>query len=144
MKECKQLIDSEKKLDYEDQWDEWEIQQRQYKVKELVDCRNRNGIVEYKVKFKDEKAGKYSEDKYDEWLSVDDLKNAAAMVKSFKKEVKMCNKIKTLHSYNPETKMFLVQWSNFPKEQDWSWESKKFVKQCNLVYIQSSSNPNSE
>lgn len=125
MRECKQLIDSPATLDYEDQWDIWDPPL--FEIQQIVESRIRNGVTEYKVKFKDLPTQKLSQDKHDEWIAATDLVSSKRMLSSWKGEVKACNKILKIHEFK-DGKLH-VQWDGWPKKQDWTWETESAVKQ---------------
>jgi hypothetical protein len=129
LKQCKQLIPAKQKLDFEDDWDAWEVGQKKYVVKEIIGCRKRGNLVEYKVKFKDDKFTKYSQDKFDEWIAESELEDASTLVKAFKGEMKICKYIIAIHNSDKEKKIMLVQWRGFPNKSDWTWEEKAKVQQ---------------
>ncbi len=114
------------KLDYEDKWDEWDFSSRVFEVREILKCRQVNGSIQYKVKFKDDKYNNWSDDKYDEWLTEDQLEDAQHKLDDFKRTHKEQPKASTvlhIRGYDHAKQTALVQWQHYPKENDWTWEN---------------------
>lgn len=127
MRECRALLkDTKASLDFQDQWDVWETSQKKYTVDKIVACRERNGQREYKIKFKDDKYHKLSDDRFDQWMLQSELSKET--IKGFTGQLKKCSKIVKVHQSNPEKNEVLVQWNSFPNKQDWTWESIETVK----------------
>lgn len=127
MRECRTLIDSTANLDFESEWEQWERHEKVYEVHKVLACRKRHGIMEYKVKFRPDKHVDYSQDKYDEWLTIENLSGASDLISKFKGPVTECLQIHAIHDHNPETDVLLVQWHKLQAKADWTWETTKTV-----------------
>ena len=77
------------------------------------------------MKFKDDKFNNWSDDKYDEWLTEEQLEDAKKVLAAYKKTASSPGKqltIQRIRGYDPDRNKALVQWSLYPKEMDWTWE----------------------
>lgn len=127
MRECRQMLkDVKEGLDFESLWDDWECSQKKYTIEKVVAARERHGMKEFKIKFKDDKYNKLSDDKYDQWIVESELSKQT--VQTFKGEIKKCVKIVKIHQYNSSERKVLVQWHGFPHKQDWTWEMEEQAK----------------
>lgn len=125
MRDCKQLLNSNAKLDVEESWDLWDPPLCE--IDSILECRIRNGLTEYKVKFSN---SAYA----NEWKTSTELVNATKLIKSWKGEVKKCSHIKKVHEADGE--LLLVQWHGWPNKQDWSWEERMtVVTKANSAYL---------
>ena len=119
MRDCKELINACTQLDFEDSWDTWDPPL--YDIESIMDCRKRNELTEYKVRFVSAKGNCFE----NEWKASADLVNAKRLLKSWTGGVKPCNQIKAIHK--EEGDLVLVQWHGWPHKQDWTWEEKEMV-----------------
>ena len=126
MRECKQYVPSDIKLDFEHLWNAWDPPL--FQIKEILESRNRQGVIEYKVKFKDEVNGdKLSNNKYDEWITKENLIHAKKLLNDWNGTSKPCETVQKIHSQKEDK--ILVQWLGWPKQQDWTWEPNTVVEQ---------------